>query len=405
MGAKLSHGRRGRWYRWLTQAVVVAACWAGAAAAQTAPVIMDDGNRALAAPVTTSEGGVVPAGCSHCGVGSDLPPLPIVGGGGCVDGCCVPGRTCDPCCGGGCGCFGRLLCGLNECLCCPDPCYEPHWIPVADSAFFVDAARPQTQMRFRWDNAFDFKNPDRAEFFWARFGQKGPSNVSRRFDYSELSLYMEGAAGGFGFFINSPYREIDPEPAFFELGKQFPEVSGFADIDVGTKSLLLDCELLQVAFQFRVYIPTGDFHKGLGTGHTSLEPSILFTLKLSPRTYLQGQLSYWIPIAGDNEFEGNVFHCHFSLNRELWHITPNLLLVGTAEVNEWTPINGEYTSTDFQIGGKNVGIGAAAAMVSAGPGLRLFICDKIDVGVGTAFAFTGDRWAEEMIRAEFRWRF
>jgi hypothetical protein len=260
-------------------------------------------------------------------------------------------------------------------------------------------------MRFRWDNAFDFKNPDRAEFFWARFGQKGPRNVVRRFDYSELSLYMEGAAGNFGFFINSPYREIDPEPAVFELGKPFPEVSGFADIDVGTKSLLLDCELLQVAFQFRTYIPTGDFHKGLGTGHVSLEPSILFTLKLSPRTYLQGQLSYWIPIGGDNEFEGNVFHCHFSLNRELWCITPNLLLVGTAEINEWTPINGEYTSTDFQIDGKNVGIGAAAAMVSAGPGLRLFICDKIDVGVGTAFAFTGDRWAEEFIRAEFRWRF
>ena len=54
MGAKLSHGGRGRWYRWLTQAVLVAACWAGAAAAQTTsgatapeskPVIMEDGNR------------------------------------------------------------------------------------------------------------------------------------------------------------------------------------------------------------------------------------------------------------------------------------------------------------------------------------------------------------------------
>jgi hypothetical protein len=44
-------------------------------------------------------------------------------------------------------------------------------------------------------------------------------------------------------------------------------------------------------------------------------------------------------------------------------------------------------------------------MVSAGPGLRLFICDKIDLGVGSAFAFTGTHWAEELIRAEFRWRF
>jgi hypothetical protein len=44
-------------------------------------------------------------------------------------------------------------------------------------------------------------------------------------------------------------------------------------------------------------------------------------------------------------------------------------------------------------------------MASAGPGVRLFICDKIDLGVGTAFAFTTDHWAKELIRAEFRWRF
>jgi len=44
-------------------------------------------------------------------------------------------------------------------------------------------------------------------------------------------------------------------------------------------------------------------------------------------------------------------------------------------------------------------------MVSGGPGLRLFICEKFDIGVGSAIAFTGDRWAEELIRAEFRWRF
>ena len=84
--------------------------------------------------------------------------------------------------------------------------------------------------------------------------------------------------------MNEPYREIDPKPAVFEATKPFPESSGFGDLDIGTKSLLLDCELLQVAFQFITYIPTGDFHKGLGTGHVSLEPSILFALKLSPLT-------------------------------------------------------------------------------------------------------------------------
>jgi hypothetical protein len=44
-------------------------------------------------------------------------------------------------------------------------------------------------------------------------------------------------------------------------------------------------------------------------------------------------------------------------------------------------------------------------MFSAGPGIRFVVCDKIDLGVGSAFSLTGDHWAEELVRAEFRWRF
>ena len=35
---------------------------------------------------------------------------------------------------------GRFLNDVYNCICCPDPCYEPHWTALADSAFFVDAA-------------------------------------------------------------------------------------------------------------------------------------------------------------------------------------------------------------------------------------------------------------------------
>ena len=37
--------------------------------------------------------------------------------------------------------------GLYEALCCPDPCYEPRWLAVADAAFTCEAARPVTQQR------------------------------------------------------------------------------------------------------------------------------------------------------------------------------------------------------------------------------------------------------------------
>ncbi len=67
------------------------------------------------------------------------------------------------------------------------------------------------------------------------------------------------------------------------------------------KSLLFDCEMLQVAFQLRTCMPTGAAANNLGTGHVSLDPSILASLKLTPTTYLQGQIGNFIPISDSGE--------------------------------------------------------------------------------------------------------
>src|SRR5262249_2611811 len=154
----------------------------------------------------------------------------------------------------------------------------------------------------------------------------------------------------------------------------------------------------------KTYIPTGDFTKGLGTGHVSLEPSLLFGLRLSPDAYFQAQLAYWIPIGGDDLFQGNIFHAHTSCNHVLCRILPDVVLVGTAELNYWGFLGGTYPNTDFLGVGADgklapFAVTATASMFSAGPGVRLFICDKIDFGVGTAFSFTGDHWAREQVRA------
>jgi hypothetical protein len=273
-------------------------------------------------------------------------------------------------------------------------------------------------MRLRWDTGWNMTHPDRAEYFWAREGVttanaggggKGPGFVPSHLDYKSLSMYMEGAAGGFGAFVETPYLDIEPVPQLQPgMGGNPPKLvgsnkSGFGDLIVGTKSLLLDCSLIQVAFEFKTYILSGNFTTGLGTGHVSLEPSILLGLCLSPNSYLQGQFSYWIPIAGDNQYEGNVFHCHLSYNRVLWRFCADVSLVGTAEFNEWSIINGNYTT--LLADGTAVAVSARNTIASTGPGLRLFICDKIDLGVGSALSLTSERWASELVRAEFRWRF
>ena len=418
--------------RWAASALLAAVTSSSASALAQAPsepgatnnpVAAADAVRPASGPVSL-DSNVQQAGCATCGAGLFSGGCSSCGGGG----NCYPGRT-EECCGlEGNTAIGRFLSGVYQCICCPDPCYEPKWTPVADSAFFVDAARPVTQMRLRWDTGFDLQRPDRAEYFWPRdrtnpmqLGPGGPCGrtgsigkgpcVATAVDHEDLALYTEAAAGPAGLFIEVPYRHIDPETAPVATSPCCA-ASGFADMNVGTKAMLLDCQLLQITFQFKTFIPTGDFTKGLGTAHVSLEPSFLFGVCLADDWYFQGQVAYWIPIGGDALYQGNIFHSHVSFNKVLWRPLHNVVIVGTLEANEWSVLGGSYTVTDRlfvspdpNLNGKPFSLSATATMASAGPGVRMFICDKIDIGVGSAFAFTGDRWEKELIRAEFRWRF
>ena len=337
---------------------------------------------------------VTPASCKSCCGGGmiNIPPSSELGTWGTGDcGRCYPGkRECD-CCGHQAKtCIGRLWENFHECVCCPDPCYEGQWLALADSAFFTPGVRPKTTTRFRWDSAFDFRFPDRAEYYWAR-APKGPPNAESSLKYRTFSFYTEAAADAASFFIEVPYTRVEPE--------NNPDHSGFADINLGTKALILDCDLIQLTFQFTTYVPSGLSGKGLGTGHTALEPALLYALKLHQNTYLQGEAAYWIPIGGDPEFQGDIFHYHFSLNQLLWCCGKDYKAIGTLEYVGYSVLDGAYT--DPVLGE----VKARTHMASAGAGIRFFMCDKIDIGVGALFFMTVNRFADELYRVELRFRF
>jgi len=346
---------------------------------------------------------ILQTGCTECQQGW-IGPLPKISSSDSLacDSCgggCAPGhRACDPCTAR--TRIGRFAYGLYRALCCPDPCYEPKWLAVADSAFFVEAARPQTQQRLRWDAGLDATLPDRAEYFWARADGhgKGPSPSAgflavRGLTYHELSLYTEVGSSGFSLFTEVPYRSLDPTGA--------PHAAGFSDMNVGTKTLMFDCELLQVSFQFRTHIPMSNTMKGLGTGHVSLEPSLLLGLYLGPETYFQGQVAEWIPIAGDKDYAGAILHYHVSLNHVLWRPLSNVPLIGTMECNGWSFQDGAYTDPATGV----IRPAGGQTTLTVGPGLRLVVCDKIDFGAGVAFALQDEHLAETLVRSEFRWRY
>jgi hypothetical protein len=396
----------------------------------SAPAAQSMPSRPMAADSNTIiDPHVVPAGCASCGGGLLGAPYGdgMINGmpGGCTGcgngdcsscdagcaSCCVPGRKkccpCDDLCGA-----AKFCCRLRECICCPDPCYEPYWIAAANNAFFMDQVRPRTQMMLGYDAGLNMRNPDRAEYFWARrggstiggaTGGKGPPIATFpgaiNLNYSDISLYTEAATDTFGLFIITPYRSIE----FTDIGVAGTNhAANFGDLTIGTKSLIVDCELLQLGMQFKTTVPTGNFIKGIGNGLVSLEPSLLSSVKLSPLMYWQSQLAEWIPLGGDNDYQGSILHVHSGINRILYGKQSTMQLIGTAEYAFYYYQDGAFTDPF------GMGVGTSGTVFNqVGAGLRLLVCEKFDVGFGAAFGIgsTSQVQANELYRFQARWRF
>lgn len=400
---------RGSWKVWrgicaALFAVTVAASTGRAQAPPLPPPSYSSATAAAAAPPPSAaiiDPNLVQAGCSSCGGGfghgGDSNPLGCYGcmGEGCDGPRCVPGRMecCEPCEAH--SMFGRFWCGLKAACCCPDPCYEPCYIPAANAALFVPSAKPVSQTRIRWDCGLNGGTPDRAEYFFAKFGGKGPglvngapSTVLNKINWDELYFDTEVGTDRFSILVTTPYRFVQNLHA------------GFGDMSIATKSLLCDSEILMASFQFTTFIPIANFHVGLGNGHVTLEPALLFTLKVMAGTYIQGELAEWIPIAGDPNHAGAALKYQFSVNHVLLKPSNDLQFVGTVEFGGISFQDGLYTAPDGTL------VKASSdSYFSVGPGFRLFYCLKSDIGFGMQFGVTQHNIANQLYRLELRHRF
>lgn len=295
----------------------------------------------------------------------------------------------------------RFASGIFSALCPCDDCYQPKWDLQQSTAFWIDSARPQTRTRFGWDYGNSMMLADRAEYFWARVGGFGPPHpvapgvaplIVPQFDYHELSMYTEVGKGGFSFFTTLPYRSLYLD----EFGHQ----AGFADMRIGTKSLVHDSRLLQIAFQMTTHIPSGVARKGLGTQHVSLEPALLFGLRLSRYNFLQAQVAQWIPIAGDHDYAGALARWGVSWNHLAWSYDAGTQMTTSLEAFGWSFQDGAYT--DPILGQQRAN---DETYVYIGPGCRLLFCNKWEFGVGGAFALTERHFAQSLIRSELTMRF
>ena len=157
--------------------------------------------------------------------------------------------------------------------------------------------------------------------------------------------------------------------------------------------------MLQIAFQLRTFMPSGNFNDNLGNGLFALDPSILASLKLSPTTYFQGQFGNWIPLGGPGvkrSLAGGIFYWLMSLNQVLCYTTPDSPLIATLEMDGWSFEDGSYTGSISSITStthpnqttklNHVEKGGGVSYFNIGPGLRQSICNRVDFGGAITWA-------------------
>jgi hypothetical protein len=175
---------------------------------------------------------------------------------------------------------------------------------------YLDLPFVVNQFRVRYDDAYDDNRPDRAEYFYAKCGcfnangtnpganAKGPPLPEKSIDYQDISAYLEKRLSKrFSVFANVPVRFINP---IFNVN-----AGGIANVDAGFKYALLNRNGRYLTFQLRIYAPSGNPALGLGNGHVSIEPGLLYWRTLSDRLFIQGELLNWAPVGG-SDFAGDI---------------------------------------------------------------------------------------------------
>jgi hypothetical protein len=268
--------------------------------------------------------------------------------------------------------------------------------PLDSSASFIDSAIPWTQLRIRYDSAYDFRRPNRAEYFFAKPRPTGPGPIPEtRIHYQEPSLYGEVCiTDRWSVFGEAPMRILNPDVN--------PNYYGISDITVGGKYAFIMKENWIASLQLRVTSPTGDADRGLGTRHVSIEPGLLSWLKLNERWGVESEVRYWAPVGG-TDFAGDMMRYGVGIYHNLY-LGDTLRLTPVAEVVGWSVFGGKEQFL-LPSGASVIQEAVGATIVNAMIGLRVGVGADSDMYIGYGHALTGDKWYRDVFRFELRRRF
>ncbi|MCO8120411.1 hypothetical protein NHH03_01585 [Stieleria sp. TO1_6] len=265
--------------------------------------------------------------------------------------------------------------------------------------FEVDTSQPSNNFRVRFDAAYDWEFPDRAEVLWSKIGGKGPAEtipIESSVDYQDIRVAIEVGGKRFSATTELPLRFIDPTVV--------GNTGGMGDMVLTTKTLMMDGDSFQLTQVLRNQLPTGSARNGRGNGHTSMEPGFVARYSWSEKTMIHNELKLWFPLGGDPDFSGPVLRYGFGLANVLYD-SDSVAVIPTLEFVGWSVLSGQKTVGLLQvqdIDGENIfNIYPGVRMVrDTGGGAGVF-----EFGISGGTSVSTSHWYESLMRMELRWTF
>jgi Putative MetA-pathway of phenol degradation len=294
---------------------------------------------------------------------------------------------------------------------------------------YVDDAIVGSQIRIRFDAGFHDNAPDRADFFYAQYAGlngPGPKSVVADLNFQQLYLRAEYAQSQrLSFFTELPVRWIQPQLIVADVSPTdtLTNEAGLSDVAAGFKLAALASPHQYLTFQFQAYFPSGNASSGLGTGHYSVEPALLYYQSLSDRVALEAQVGDSHPIGGSScrnpcessntsgpnsqGFAGDVFFygvgpSYILYRGEHVQIAPVIEMVG------WRVLGGLETNClpSLLDCSNQEGVSADGTnILNLKVGARAMVGAHSSFYIGYGHQLTHAIWYKEIVRAEYRYSF